>query len=338
MKNNKWGIMFVLGVISAFCFYLVKTGKINMVIEHMGSLNKNWLVAAILASILYWMLEAKMVNNMIRSMGGHQTYFQAFKITIIGQFFSGITPFASGGQPMQLYLLTKQKVPVGKGTSALMSKFIIYQGTLVVYALILLLLKSQFFIENINNLFFLVLLGFGVNAVVIGALIFFSHSKRTNKGIVTKIIRFGSKIRLVKDPDATISNFDKHIEDFHHNVVLLKQNKVLFLNTVVLTVVQLTMFFIVPYFIYRSFGLNGAHLINILSATAFVLMITSFIPIPGGTGGAEGGFHMILGLFFVNGYLITAIVLWRLITYYAWILFGGIWMLKTDFSHKELAS
>ncbi|MCT4660750.1 MAG: flippase-like domain-containing protein [Tissierellales bacterium] len=338
MKNNKWGILFVVGVIAAFSFYLVSTGKINTVMEHMGSINKNWLLAALGASITYWILEAKMVNNMIRSMGGHQTYFEAFKITIIGQFFSGITPFASGGQPMQLYLLTKQKVPVGKGSSALMSKFIIYQGTLVVYALILLLFKSSFFIENISNLFFLVILGFGVNAVVIGTLIFFSHSKRTNKGIAKKVIGFGHRIHLIKNPEKTIAGFNKHVEEFHDNVVLLKQNKLLFLNTVVLTVIQLTMFFIVPYFIYRSFGLSGANLMNMLSATAFVLMITSFIPIPGGTGGAEGGFHMMLGLFFIGNYALTAMVLWRLITYYLWILFGGIWMMMTDFSHKELAS
>lgn len=338
MKNNKLGIAFVVGVMAIFAGYLVSSGKINMVREHIWNLNWNWLAAACLSIILYWLLEAKMVNNIIKSMGGHQTFFEAFKITMIGQFFSGITPFASGGQPMQLYLLTKQKVPVGQGTSALMSKFIVYQGTLVIYALVLLIFKAQFFIKNIQNLFVLVVIGFGVNAVVIGALVFFSRSKDVNKSLLAKLIRFGHKIKLVKDPVKTIKNIENEVEEFHENAVQLRQNKGLLINTVFLTVVQLTLYFVVPYFIYRSFGLGGGNLVNILSATAFVLMITSFIPIPGASGGAEGGFYLIFGLFFIGKYILTAIILWRVMTYYFWIMVGGIWMIFTDFSHKEVVS
>lgn len=337
MKNNRWGIAFVIGVIVAFSGYLVSSGKIEIVMKHIWNLNLNWLGAAAMAIIVYWLLEAKMVNNIICSMGGHQSFYEAFKITMIGQFFSGITPFASGGQPMQLYLLTKQKIPVGKGTSALMSKFIVYQGTLVVYAVVLLILKAKFFIQNINNLFLLVIIGFGVNAVVIGALIFLSRSKDMNKTILAKLIRFAHKIKLIKDPDKLLLKIENEVEEFHENAVQLRQNKILLFNTIFLTVVQLTLYFLVPYFIYRSFGLSEAGMINIISATAFVLMITAFVPIPGGSGGAEGGFYLIFGLFFIGKYILTAVILWRVMTYYVWIIFGGIWMIFTDFNHKEVA-
>lgn len=335
MKNNKWGMAFVLAVIAGFVGYLIKTNKLELVMHQITHLDYKWFGASILAIVLYWVLEAKMVNNIVLSMGGNQSFWQAFQVTMVGQFFSGITPFASGGQPMQLYIMSaKQKFPVGKGTSALMSKFIVYQGTLVVYALVLLLFKSKFFIENINNLFAIVIVGFAVNAVVIGALILLSTSKRFNKGFIRKIVYLLHQLKIVRHPEERIAKLEKHIEEFHENVIALSENKLLLFNTIALTVVQLTLYFMVPYLLYRSFGLEGAGLVNMLSATAFVLMITSFIPIPGASGGAEGGFYLMFGLFFIGKYIMTAIVLWRVLTYYIWILFGGMFMIFSNFEKR----
>ena len=100
--------------------------------------------------MFYWLIEAKIINNLIIKLEGKQRYRDAFKVSMIGQFFSGITPFSTGGQPAQLVLLTKQKIPVGKGSSVLMNKFVVYQGTLVIYSALLLLLKAEMFIKNID--------------------------------------------------------------------------------------------------------------------------------------------------------------------------------------------
>ena len=53
-----------------------------------------------------------------------------------------------------------------------------------------------------------------------------------------------------------------------------------------------------------------------MAASAFVQLLSSAVPLPGGTGGAEGGFALFLGHFYGSaataGYL-----LWRLITFIA---------------------
>ena len=56
-----------------------------------------------------------------------------------------VTPFATGGQPMQVYCMSKYGVEPGKGVSALTQKFVVYQSTLVAYSAAALLLNQDFF-------------------------------------------------------------------------------------------------------------------------------------------------------------------------------------------------
>lgn len=88
------------------------------------------------------------------------------------------------------------------------------------------------------------------------------------------------------------------------------------LLTVVITMLQLAFFYLVPYFLMLAFGRHEVDFFSVMAASAFVQLLSSAVPLPGGTGGAEGGFALFLGHFFGSastaGYL-----LWRLITFIA---------------------
>ena len=58
--------------------------------------------------------------------------------------------------------------------------------------------------------------------------------------------------------------------------------------------------------------------------SAYIMIIGSFVPIPGGTGGLEYGFVQFYGNF-VSGSVLSAMMLvWRFITYYFGIIVGSI--------------
>ena len=60
--------------------------------------------------------------------------------------------------------------------------------------------------------------------------------------------------------------------------------------------------------------------------SAYVMLIGSFVPIPGGSGGLEYGFVAFFGNFLVGAKLTAVMLIWRFITYYLGIIIGAIMM------------
>ncbi|MEK6263275.1 MAG: flippase-like domain-containing protein [Clostridium sp.] len=322
MKNYKFNL--ILGISSGVIFILliVFTNGWMDLIHQMNNLQIGWLIAAALSMFLYWVFEAKTLQSVIFLIKKDYKFKEAFKVTMTGQYFNSITPFASGGQPMQLYTLTKQELGYGSAGSALMIKFIIYQTILTIYSLILILWKAPFFKSKMSNLFYLITIGFIVNASVIICLIIFSKHRKLTHKIIMFLSKILTKFKIVKDISKMENRINDNLEKFHDNMEIVKHSKILMLKSIMYTICQLTIYFSIPYFIYLSFGMRGASLGSMIAGTAFVIMLTAFIPLPGAIGGAEGAFFMFFTLFFLSNNIMAAILLWRVITFYSCIIFG----------------
>ena len=71
----------------------------------------------------------------------------------------------------------------------------------------------------------------------------------------------------------------------------------------------------------------SASLWNMLAAQTLVMLIVSITPLPGGAGGAEGGFLLFFTMFFKEN-ILPGVLLWRIITYYSCILIGSIFSIR----------
>ncbi|MBZ9688329.1 flippase-like domain-containing protein [Clostridium estertheticum] len=322
MKNYKFNL--ILGIASAVIFVLLiifTKGWMDL-IHQMKHLQIQWIIAAAFCMLLYWIFEAKILQCILFLTEKDYKFKRAFKVTMIGQYFNSITPFASGGQIMQFYALTKQGLGAGSSGSALMIKFIIYQTILTVYSLILIFWKAFLFRSNTNHFYYLIGVGFAVHAGVIVSLIVFSTYRKLTHKLILGLSKILKKLRLVKNISTLEMRINDNLDQFHNNMVIIKHKKVLVFKASIYTILQLTMYFIIPYFIYLSFGMKGAHIGSMIAGTAFVMMLTAIVPSPGAMGGAEGAFYIFFSLFFASNNIMAAILLWRLITFYSCIIFG----------------
>ena len=89
--------------------------------------------------------------------------------------------------------------------------------------------------------------------------------------------------------------------------------------------VGLVCLYLVPLSIlYATGDYNSFNGLESVVASAYVMLIGSFVPIPGGTGGLEYGFINFYGNF-IKGSVLTAIMItWRFITYYIPMIIGAI--------------
>lgn len=333
LKNIKGGVFVIFTIVIA-CIYIGVTGNYKSLFDALNTVIVFWILLAFISISFYWILEGLIIKTSL-SQHNKISFLNAMKLSLIGQFFSSITPFNSGGQPAQVYAMTLLDVKAGIATSALIGKFVVYQIVLICYTGILLVIKYAKFATEVSSLK-LILLGFSINTAVIICLMMLSFSKKVKYKFLSVCLTLLYKIKIINSYDDYYEKLNNFIEDFHRNLNILVSNKSILIRLLLLTILQLTCYFIVPCFIYLSFGLRTASLMDLIAATSFVLLITAFVPLPGASGGAEGGFYIIFNLFFITSHLIPALIIWRFLTYYVWLGISGIGMLFIQRDRRSL--
>lgn len=324
----------LLSIIFLVYFCISENGLLDLVKNAM-EFNKVWLTIALFFHFLNIVIDAYLIYRLTCSTGKKYPFKDAFKTSMVGQFFSAITPGASGGQPMQIYSMRKQGIDTGHSTSALVQKFLVYQTSITVYGAISILLKKRMFLGQVSPLaHWLSSFGFISQSLVIILLFLFSFNRSITYKIIRTVFIWLEKFKLIKNVDEKISNVETQLNYFHSNNKDLYKNRKLVLEVYALTVFQLTCMFVVPYFIYRSFNLYGAKMSDMIAAQSFVTMASAFIPLPGGSGAAEGSFFAFFSMFFTESTIKSAVLLWRVMTYFLTILisapFSGIYSRKDE--------
>lgn len=320
MKVKKLNLIIIFIALMAIIGYVGITDFHNMR-NIIHKVNFIWILGTLLLMVLYWFLETLILYLVTKKVHNKQKFNETLQTTMIGQFFNCITPFSSGGQPMQAVHMAKLGVPFGIASSCLLIKFIIYQVVLTLYALVVLCLKIGEFSAKVEGFTYMVMIGFIVNVVVVFVLLSIGWFKKITIKVVFKIINFLEKIKLIKNKEQKKVYIIKEFDSFYKSFRWMKSHKKIIFYMAILSAMQLTVYFLVPYFIYRSFGLQG-RMLSIISAQAFVLMISSFIPLPGAVGGAEVSFFAFFKLFFPANLLNISVLLWRIITFYLTICIG----------------
>ena len=166
-------------------------------------------------------------------------------------------------------------------------------------------------------------IGFAAQVIACGLLLVFSFNQKITHRLLSFACKVLSKIHIIKDQESTLASWEKQLEYFHQSNQYLYKDKLLLAKTYVLTFIQLTSLFVVSYCIYRAFNIGRVPAADMICSQAFVTMVSSLIPLPGAAGASEGSFYVFFASFFTGGTLKSAILLWRIITYYAVILISA---------------
>ena len=157
---------------------------------------------------------------------------------------------------------------------------------------------------------------------LIVVLLLASFCKPITTKVVNAVIRFLSKIHVIKKPEEKIKSIDDTLTSFHDSNKTLNKNKELLIKVYAITAVQMIAYFLVPYCIARSFGID-CNAFDMICAQAYVNMVSCLVPLPGGSGAAEYCFSVFFGSYFTGLTIKSAILLWRTITYYGTIVISA---------------
>lgn len=328
MKKIILNSVIIIATSIALVVLVFFTDGIQSLFDLIVRTNYYWLFVAWMCNVMYWVFGAVTVGFLKRGIIGKENDpGQNFKTVMVGQFFASITPFATGGQPAQVYMMRRMGVDGGTGTSIVILKSVLLQSVLVAYCFVLYLTNRYFLVLNIpkfNTLFFI---GIGASLLLLSVYaLFMFKSNAADKAVhlFLKILHF---FKITKHPDEKFNEIKESLERFKSGFKMLAKRKTYLLMAYIAQIVQLTSLFFVPVFMMRA--LEGMFMFTneLFVSTAMVVMISAMVPTPGTTGGAEGLSLLFISPFFYNSPKMSVILIWRILTYYSNIIFGGIFCL-----------
>ena len=321
-----FNFIFIIAVFIGLIVYMINVDGLDNILNVLRNANYGWIVLGILCLCLEWILEAIVMHIPLKKMHPSLKYITSLKTNVIGRLFNNITPFSSGGQPFQAYILSKYGLRASNTFSVLMMKFVVYQVSLFTWAVVLLIINFAFWNETFKNYIWLVVMGFVLNLIAT----VFIFIAGINKNIIIKMakpfIKLGSKIKLgkrhiVKNYEQSLAKMEGSVTNFSNQFNAMKKEKLVLLKMYIFNILELLAYFSIPFMIYKAFGNTGVNYIQIVTIQTYLLLFMSFIPTPGSGLGAEGGFALFYSTIFASG-LSLAVLFWRIYTFYLPILVG----------------
>ncbi len=305
-------------------------------LHSLSKANPFWLIISVLVFLLSWAIEGLIIHFLIKNnLKKDQNILESVDIAVIGKLFDNLTPMATGGQPVQIWKMHQKKIPISQASSILIFKFVTYQILLILFFVLILGLNYQNLLDDKWGRNLILAIGFLVNLAVGAALVMTIAVPNVLKKIALKIFDLLDKLKLAKSKKAKQRVLEE-IDDFHSSFAKIARDKKNLLVVIGLTIIQILALQIVPYFVLLSLGGNLETVFGAISASAFVWLLSAFIPLPGASIGAEGSFVLFFSQIYQKNAVALAMIIWRAITYYLPIIIGFLFMIDYRHIHQKM--
>lgn len=323
MKNRAGIITLILT--SFLVFYFTLKDDFISVFKGIIEVKISFVFVALLLLFVSWVFRAKSMHEFFKEIKKDYKLKDALNLNIIAQFLNGITPFSSGGQPFQMYLLKKQDIKINESANALIKDFFCYQFSLVLISLIAIIYNYLFKVVDtsafINKL---ILIGFLVNIFVIIIILSASYAKNIGGKVIKMIINKFFLLKALKNKEDKKEKYIEGVDKFYQGAISFKKNKLLLFKSIFYNVLSLTALYMIPFFVFQSLNITTSlNVVENIICISLIMLIGAFVPIPGGTGGLEYCFILFFGNFISGPILGSAMLIWRFITYYFGMMVGS---------------
>ena len=312
-----------LAVVFALTVYGVFHGEdLSSMMDAIHRADKRWLVPGIALVAFFIWGESIIIWYMMRSSGICLKKRTCFLFSSVGFFFSCITPSASGGQPMQIYYMKKEKISIPVSTVILMIVTITYKLVLVVIGIGIAIFGSGFLHKYLEGILPVFYLGLALNIFCVTFMTILVFHPLLAKAILVKGMKLLERLHLMKKKEGRLKKLEDSMDTYRNTAAYLKNNPFVIVKVIGITFIQRMALFAVTWFVYQAFGLHGTGFWEILFLQAVISVSVDMLPLPGGMGISETLFLNIFSPVF-GGLLLPGMVLSRGLGYYGELLISA---------------
>lgn len=313
-----------LAVVFALTVYGVFHGEdLSSMMDAIHRADKRWLVPGIALVAFFIWGESIIIWYMMRSSGICLKKRTCFLFSSVGFFFSCITPSASGGQPMQIYYMKKEKISIPVSTVILMIVTITYKLVLVVIGVGIAIFGRGFLHKYLEGILPVFYLGLALNIFCVTFMTILVFHPLLAKAILVKGMKLLERLHLMKKKEGRLKKLEDSMDTYRDTAAYLKTHPRVIVNIIAITFVQRMAMFAVTWFVYKAFSLSGTGFWTVLFLQAVISVSVDMLPLPGGMGISETLFLTIFTPVF-GTLLLPGMVLSRGLGYYGELLISAL--------------
>ena len=333
-------VVFVLGVLLITAYNDFFTGKkLPPFSTVMDTLLTNWyyLPCALLALFFCYFFKGLKLSIMCKARIGKFYFWVCFKTGIVGHYYNHVTPLAVGGQPFEIYYLSKHGVRGGEAAALPVATFFLHQLAFVVLGIVALILYVNQTLPTKE----LVTLPTGLNVMATVGLagcllmptlvITFCFLPKIGAAIVKLIVFLGAKFKFIKEPEKQKLKFTKSILQNSRSLKKLAKSPLVLIVSILISFAESLALASICYFTLRFFGFDiptmGGFMewVMLVQICLILYAAISFIPTPGNSGAADLSFYVVFSSALAKtSSAFVAMLSWRILSFYSFIIIGFI--------------
>ena len=302
-------------------FWLIfKDQNMGEVIGVAAGANFWWILVGLVLMVGYFLVQSWNVKTILNSFGEKISLRKTFKFTLIEFFFCAMTPSASGGQPVEIYYMTKEGISGSAATMAIFVQLCGFQIAVMTLGVISVLFLPYKLPSGVFMFFTIGLLINGAALLALLVCVFFQGVART---VAMGVIKLARKLKY-KKVDQMKEKLEKGLEEYAENAKYIKKHKKQFGIAVAKVFVQVGLYYLVPFCVYKALGLSGHSVLELFAMQSVLFIATAGFPIPGAVGLSETVFLALYGVVFGEELINSAMLLNRGITFYLFVIISAL--------------
>jgi len=342
-KKKRWlSVLFLvlnlLILVVIFLVQILQEESVSIADLVTTKIHWEWVLIAFGLFMLENIIDALRISAAIKKLTGRFRPILSYKSVLCTRFYDNITPLATGGQPFQIFYLSKRGLNASSATSVPLAKYIYAQVVFIIVSALVLFLDGRELLIGLDVSPIIVTmcyLGLGLNLIMVLAVLWLSISKRIAPKMMRGILRLLRFLHIIKDEQAVYEKVMKGTKEYISMFRMFMSSGWLVVVEIVASLLFILCHYSIAFCVYCIFcGFD----IN-LWFTFFVIQLAcdlaiSFIPIPGGAGTAELSFAALCKPIYaaslgasVGGLFVWAILFYRILTYYGFLIQGGLLIL-----------
>ena len=327
MKKNIRNVTIFLLLIYLTFYFIFKGQNFQEILNLIGRVDIKYIILAVVFVSFFVICDGFNIRKMLRNLNEKTTIWKCIKYSLIGFFFSAITPAASGGQPMQIYYMRKENIKIENSTLTFLINLSCMQVVTISLALFNMIFNYKYMKLPMVLLF---IIGIFLNLSALTFLLISIFSRRVTKGITNFLVKLMKLFRF-KNIEERKEKLEVGLEKYQKNAKEIRNRKTAVLKNLARTYIQYLSLFSVTYCVYRALGFNEYNMFNLVAIQSVLYGTVSGIPLPGSVGASESVYLALFEhIYKEKNMLETAMVVDRFINFYLLVFISLIVVIIND--------